>query len=93
MMPFTKSSSKKKPGENYTYPNTYNTSRTDPAEFLKVSQPAAPSLISRSAEEPNPRAASSNSMQRWLDQEPNDEPWYHGARFTDDTAQDGNAKP
>lgn len=91
-MPFTTHSSEMKHGEDYERTNTSNTSRNDPSEISKTARPVTSSFISRLAEKPNPGAASGNPMQRWLNQGPKEEPWYHSARLKGDTAQDGNVK-
>ncbi|MCJ1232810.1 hypothetical protein MMC14_000764 [Varicellaria rhodocarpa] len=68
------------------------TSRANTTMIPRTSWSASSSSTSYSAEKPISGAASGNAMQRWLDQDPKEEPWYYGGRLTGDTAKDGNVK-
>ena len=54
----------------------------------RTSLPVSSSSTSHSAEKPISGAASGHAMQRWLDQDPKDEPWYHGGLTGDATKGD-----
>lgn len=56
-----------------------------PVGVSQTSRLDASSLISGLAYRHNDVATPSHSMQQWLNQSPNDEPWYHGARLAGDT--------
>ena len=92
MSPTTPSDPKEKSEERPISTNHDTDSKTETIKSHKTTLPAITFSTIRSAEDHAYGAASSDAMQRWLDQDPRNKPWYSGSRLAGGLLEDNNAK-